>query len=76
MTGGPGFQVAIGRLLTRVFARIEVWTAPVPQPILGLGLLALAAVFIVATLRDRRRPAPEEAHAADSAHHPHDTTTV
>ena len=76
MTGGPGFQVAIGRFLTRVFARIEVWTAPVPQPILGLGLLALAAVFIVATLRDRRRPAPEEAHAADSAHHPHDTTTV
>jgi cytochrome c-type biogenesis protein len=75
MTGGPGFQVAIGRFLTRVFARIEVWTAPVPEPVLGLGLLALAAVFVIATLRDRHRPAPNEA-AADCADHPHDTTTV
>jgi cytochrome c-type biogenesis protein len=76
MTGGPGFQVAIGRFLTRVFARIEVWTAPVPEPVLGLGLLALAAVFVIATLRDRHRPAPNEAPTADCAHHPHDTTTV
>lgn len=76
MTGGPGFQVAIGRFLTRVFARIEVWTAPVPEPVLGLGLFALAAVFVVATLRDRHRPPPAEAPAADCAHHPHDTTTV
>ena len=58
MTGGPGFQVAIGKGLSRIFARIETWTDPVPEPILGLAVLALAAVFVVATLRDRHRSAP------------------
>lgn len=56
MTGGPGFQVAVGRQLSEVFERIEEWAEPVPEPLLGLGVLALAAVFVVATLRDRRRP--------------------
>jgi cytochrome c-type biogenesis protein len=56
MTGGPGFQVAIGRVLARLFRRIEIWTAPVPQPVLGLALLALAAAFAVAALHGRRRP--------------------
>jgi hypothetical protein len=56
MTGGPGFQVAIGRFLTRVFSRVEDYTAGVPEPVLGLAVLALAAVFVVATLRDRHRP--------------------
>ena len=55
MTGGPGFQVAIGTGLSRVFARIETWTQPVPEPLLGVAVLALAAVFVVATLRDRHR---------------------
>jgi cytochrome c biogenesis protein CcdA len=54
MTGGPGFQVAIGRGLERVFTRIETWTDPVPEPLLGLAVLALAAVFVFATLHDRR----------------------
>ena len=58
MTGGPGFQVGIGRGLTNVFARIESWTAGFPELLLGLALLALAAVFVVTTLRDRRRPLP------------------
>jgi hypothetical protein len=56
MTGGPGFQVSIGKGLSNIFARIETWTAPVPEPLLGLAVLALAAVFVVATLRDRQRP--------------------
>jgi hypothetical protein len=60
MTGGPGFQVAIGRALSRLFRRIEIWTAPVPEPVLGLAPLALAAVFAVAALRGRRPgPAPD-----------------
>jgi cytochrome c-type biogenesis protein len=58
MTGGPGFQVAIGRALGHLFRRIEVWTAPVPELVLGLVLLALAAVFIVTALRDRSRRDP------------------
>jgi len=78
MTGGPGFQVAIGRLLARLFGRILIWLRPVPEPILGLGLLALVGVFVVATLADRRRAPtglddpPIEAPALqsdDDAHH-------
>ena len=64
MTGGPGFQVALGRSLARVFARVEAWTAPVPEPVLGLAVLAIAAVFVVATLRDRHRPNPTSATEA------------
>jgi cytochrome c-type biogenesis protein len=63
MTRGPGFQVAIGRALARVFARIEAWARPVPEPVLGLAVLGIAAVFVYATLRDRHRdarPAPPD----------------
>lgn len=55
MTGGPGFQVAIGRALARLFRHVEIWTAHVPEFVLGLALLALAAVFVTATLH-RRTP--------------------
>ena len=58
MTGGPGFQVAIGKGLERVFVRIETWSDRVPEPVLGLAVLALAAVFVLATLRDPRRDTP------------------
>ena len=73
MTGGPGFQVAMGKGLERVFTRIETWTDPVPEPVLGLAVLALAAVFVVATLRDRhRRPGADHTsgrhQAADGCH--------
>jgi len=61
MTGGPGFQVAIGRWLSQLFRRIEIWTRPVPEPVLGLALLALAAVFAAATLHARRHPATRTA---------------
>ena len=65
MTGGPGFQVAAGRGLAGVFRHVEAWARPVPEPVLGLALLALAAVFIAATLRDRRDPEAGEPEAAD-----------
>jgi len=65
MTGGPGFQVAAGRGLAGVFRHVEAWARPVPEPVLGLALLALAAVFIAATLRDRRHPDAGEPQAAD-----------
>jgi cytochrome c-type biogenesis protein len=64
MTGGPGFQVAVGDRLTDVFAWVEDRTAGVPEPILGLAVLGFAAVFVVATLRDRHRaPAVPDGHA-------------
>ncbi|MBI5027445.1 MAG: cytochrome c biogenesis protein CcdA, partial [Actinobacteria bacterium] len=45
MTSGPDVQVAIGRGLATWFAQIETWLQPVPEPILGLGLLLVAGVF-------------------------------
>lgn len=68
MTGGPGFQVAMGKTLERIFTRIEVWTDPVPEPVLGLAVLALAAIFVVATLRDRRGTDIPDHDAADACH--------
>lgn len=74
MTGGPGFQVAIGQGLRRVFSRIEVWTDPIPEPILGLAVLALAAVFVIVTLRGRgRRDGDEEPDGACHDAQPADT---
>lgn len=61
MTRGPGFQVAVGRWLSGLFTRVEAWLAPVPEPVLGLVVLALAGVFVYATVTDRRRrPADDD----------------
>ena len=54
MTGGPGFQVAMGQGLAAVFGWLLSWTAAFPEPLLGAALLILAAVFVTFTLRDRR----------------------
>ncbi len=51
----PGAQLAIGRTLSMFFGRIERWLEPIPEPILGAALFGLAAIFVVAGLRDRRR---------------------
>jgi cytochrome c-type biogenesis protein len=64
MTSGPGMQVAVGDWLAGVFRRIEDITAPIPEPILGVALLGLVAVFVVATLR-RRDERPEDLDATD-----------
>jgi cytochrome c-type biogenesis protein len=53
-TRAPGFQLAIGRWLARESRQLVSWLDPVPQPILGLGLLALAALFFVMAVRGRR----------------------
>jgi cytochrome c biogenesis protein CcdA len=76
MTGsGTWFQQAAGDWVTRVAQGILAWLAPVPDAILGVGLLALAGVFVWATLRDRRRPIasghPDDAANADAAAHCH-----
>ena len=55
MTGGDSPLVPVGDWLTDVFRGVLTWTAPIPEPVLGLGLLALVAGFVVVTLRDRRR---------------------
>jgi cytochrome c-type biogenesis protein len=55
MTSGPGFQVAFGKRLATFFKWIETATAPIPEAVLGLLVLALAGVFMYATLRNRPR---------------------
>lgn len=68
MTSGPGFQAAIGRWLSRQFEQLQQWLAPVPEPVLGLLVLAIAAVFVWATLTDRRKgQPPATTHSADTA---------
>jgi cytochrome c biogenesis protein CcdA len=54
MTAGPGFQVSIGRWLSSMFERIQQWFEPVPEPVLGLLVLGIAAAFVWATLVDWR----------------------
>jgi cytochrome c biogenesis protein CcdA len=87
MTTGPGFQVAIGRWLSRQFEQLQQWLAPVPEPVLGLLVAAIAGLFVYATLidrrRDRRRVAdqataqtPSAAHTGASCHHPTDPDTA
>ena len=70
-TTAPGAQLAAGRLLSRLFARLQSWLAPIPEPVLGAGLLALAALFLVAALRDRRRS--HEGSRDDDDENPPDT---
>lgn len=64
MTSGPGFQVAIGTGLAVAFTQIQAWLAPVPEALLGLGLVLLAGVFVLATLR-RRAPDRRQASLPD-----------
>jgi cytochrome c biogenesis protein CcdA len=63
MTRGADAQYAAGAGLTSLAGRVLDWLAPVPEPLLGLGLIMLAGAFVWATLRDRRsRPADETAY--------------
>lgn len=71
MTTGPGFQVTIGRWLGQQFEQVTRWLAPVPEPVLGLVVLAIGLGFVWATLHDRRsrdrRSTPEPTNPATDA---------
>ena len=57
MTGNATwFQRAAGDGVTRFAKSVLAGLAPVPESVLGIGLLGVAALFIWFTLRDRRRP--------------------
>ena len=70
MTGADAPLVGMGAWLSDVFAWLIGITAPIPEAVLGLALLALVAVFVVATLRDRRRTEPTQASAHDCCDSP------
>lgn len=56
MTGGTAAQDWFSKTLTSVFASIQEALSPVPEPIQGLALVAIAGVFVWGTLADRRMP--------------------
>ena len=59
MTGsGTWFQQTAGENLITFAQQVLEWTQPVPEPVLGLALLALAGVFVWFTLHDRNDPEP------------------
>jgi cytochrome c-type biogenesis protein len=67
-TVAPSFQLSIGRWLSDAFTRIVTILDPVPEPILGLALLGLAAVFVLLGVRGRRAPiegGPRHVHEQD-----------
>lgn len=68
MTGSDGPLVPVGNWLNGVFKGLIEWSSPVPEWVLGFGLLGLAAVFVVASLRDRRRDAQHDPKTQDDAH--------
>ena len=55
MTSGPRFQAAVGRWLAGRFEQVQRWLDPVPEPVLGLLVIAIAGVFVWVTLTDRSR---------------------
>jgi len=68
MTTGTAAQRAIGIGLADTFGSVQRWLAPVPEAVLGAALLALVAVFVVATLRRRTSAGddqPDPDHPAD-----------
>ena len=79
MTGeATWFQRIAGEGTTRAAEKVLAWVAPVPEPLLGAGLLALAAAFVWFTLHDRRQPARGAADASEeaSSHPCHEHTTA
>jgi len=65
MTGGTAGQAWISRELTGIFGRVQDVLSPVPAPVQGLGILAVGALFVWATLSDRRLPWRRRAAATE-----------
>ena len=71
-TAGP--QLAVGRWLTAFFSRVLAFLDPVPDLVLGLALLALAAGVVTFALRGGRE-VPPPAESGGSCHeHDEDET--
>lgn len=67
MTGGSAAQDWASRTLTDIFGQVQQWLSPIPEPILGLALMAVAAIFVWATLSERRHGRKVRAERAEQA---------
>lgn len=65
MTGGTAAQDWFSKTLTSVFASVQEALSPIPEPIQGLALVAVAGVFVWGTLADRRMPWSRRPKAQD-----------
>ncbi|WP_370634511.1 cytochrome c biogenesis CcdA family protein [Actinotalea sp. Marseille-Q4924] len=68
MTGGTEAQDVAASTLTNAFLAVQTWVSPVPEPVLGLGLLAVATAFVWVTLADRRRQRHGAANVTSMTH--------
>lgn len=66
MTGGGAIPAAMGEWLASSLGQLQEWLSPLPEPLLGAGLLGLAAAFVLFTLRDRSTRVHPAAHDCDS----------
>ena len=73
MSGGTEIQIATGRTLATWFSQLQTWLTPVPEPVLGFGLLLLAGVFIWGTLIGRHPSSPDQHDPEPAADAEHDT---
>ncbi|HET7723570.1 MAG TPA: cytochrome c biogenesis protein CcdA, partial [Propionibacteriaceae bacterium] len=76
MTSGPEIQVATGRALATWFGSLESWLRPIPEPVLGVGLLAVAGVFVWGTLIGRRKDRSAPVPATDAPSQPAEAEPV
>lgn len=83
MSRGTAVQDWFARQITDLFLGIQRWAAPVPEALQALGLFAVVALFVWATLVGRRRRpaqqappepdpvvAPVDGHPSHMAHEP------
>ncbi len=64
-TASPGFLLTVGRLLSGAFGRVVRWTDGVPDPVLGLLLLLVAALVVFAGIRGARSGSKEPCHGTE-----------
>lgn len=60
MTEGTAAQDVAASTLTDVHLTVQGWLSPVPEPVVGLGRLAVAGLFAWAILSERRRRASSQ----------------
>jgi hypothetical protein len=66
----PTFQVGIGLTITNWFEQVVAFLDPIPNAVIGLGLIALAATALVLSARRPKASSPHEhVHTSgDSCH--------
>jgi cytochrome c-type biogenesis protein len=70
-TAAPGAQLAVGQALSSAAERTVPFIEQLPEPLLGVGLLLLAAGFALAGLRGR----PDRSAPTGGSCHDHDDPT-